>query len=96
VLDHLAHEEREVLPLLEHNLTRAQWRAFLHKERARRTPRERPEFLTWILDDASQQDTPAVLTEMPPPARLVYRWVLGPRYRAQHRWQIPSSPADRT
>ena len=90
VLDHLAHEEREVLPLLEQHLTRAQWRAFLHKERARRSPRERPEFLTWVLDNASEQDAAAVLTEIPPPARLVYRRVLRPRYDAQHRWQIPS------
>lgn len=94
VLDHLAHEEREVLPpLIEQHLTRAQWRAFLHKERARRSPRERPEFLAWILDDASQQDMAAVLTEMPPSARLIYRRVLRPRYDAQHRWQIPSPPA---
>jgi iron-sulfur cluster repair protein YtfE (RIC family) len=93
LLDHLAHEEREVLPLIEQHLTRAQWRAFLRTERARRSPRERPEFLTWILDDADQQDTAAVLTEMPPPARLVYRRVLRPRYDAQHRWQIPSPPA---
>jgi Hemerythrin HHE cation binding domain len=93
VLDHLAHEERDVLPLIEQHLTRAQWRAFLHEERARRSPRERPEFLTWILDDAGSQDTAAVLTEMPPPARLIYRRVLRPRYSAQHRWQTPSSPA---
>jgi hypothetical protein len=90
VLDHLAHEEREVFPLIEKHLTQAQWRAFLHKERSRRSPRERPEFLTWILDDAGEQDAAAVLTEMPPPARLVYRRVLRPRYDAQHRWQIPS------
>ncbi len=89
VLDHLAHEEREVLPLIEQHLTTAQWQAFLHKERARRSPRERPEFLAWILDDASEHDAAAVLTEMPPPARLVYRRVLRPRYEAQHRWQIP-------
>jgi hemerythrin-like domain-containing protein len=93
VLDHLAHEEREVLPLIEQHLTRAQWRAFLHKERSRLSPRERPEFLTWILDDAGEQDAAAVLTEMPPPARLVYRRVLRPRYDAQHRWQIPSPVA---
>lgn len=92
VLDHLAHEEAEVLPLIERYLTRAQWRAFLHKERARRSLRERREFLTWILDDASQQDVAAVLTEMPPPARLIYRRVLRPRYDGQHRWQIPISP----
>jgi hypothetical protein len=93
VLDHLSHEERDVLPLIEQHMTRAQWRAFLHKERARRSPRELPEFLTWILDDADHQDTAAVLTEMPPPARLIYRRVLRPRYGAQHRWQIPSPPA---
>jgi Hemerythrin HHE cation binding domain len=91
VLDHLAHEEREVLPLVEQHLTRAQWRAFLLAERGRRSPRERPEFLTWILDDASEQDAAAVLTEIPPPARLVYRRVLRPRYDAQHRWRIPGT-----
>ena len=28
-----------------------------------------------------------------PPARLVYRRVLRPRYDAQHRWQIPAATA---
>jgi len=93
VLDHLAHEERQVLPLIEQHLTRAQWRAFLRKERSRRSPRERPEFLAWILDDASEPDSAAVLAEMPPPARLVYHRVLRPRYDAQHRWQIPPAMA---
>ena len=93
VLDHLAHEERAVLPLIDRHLARARWRAFLHKERSRRSPWERPGFLTWILDDAGEQDAAAVLTEMPPPARLVYRRVLRPRYDAQHRWQIPSPAA---
>jgi hemerythrin-like domain-containing protein len=93
VLDHLAHEEREVLPLLEQHLTRAQWRAFLRKERNRRTPRERPEFLAWILDSAGEQEAAAVLAEMPAPARLVYRWVLKPRYEALHRWQTPGPSA---
>ena len=93
VLDHLAHEEREVLPLIERHLTRAQWRAFLLTERGRRPPRERPEFLVWILDGAGEQDAAAVLTEIPRPARLVYHWVLRPRYDAQHRWQIPGVTA---
>jgi hypothetical protein len=91
VRDHLDHEEREVLPLLERHLTRAEWRAFLLTERGRRSPRERPEFLTWILDDATEEDAAAVLAELPPPARLVYRRVLRPRYAAQHRWQISRS-----
>ena len=91
LLGHLAHEERDVFPLIEKHLTQAQWRAFLHQERGRRPARDRPEFLTWILDDASEQDAAAVLAEMPPPARLVYRRVLRPRYDAQHRWQIPAA-----
>jgi len=89
VLDHLAHEEREVFPLIERHLSQAQWRAFLHKERARLSPRERPEFLAWILDGANEHDAATVLAEMPRPARLVYRWILRPRYDAQRRWQIP-------
>jgi hypothetical protein len=94
LLDHLAHEEREVLPLIEQHMTMEQWRAFLHKERDKRSLRERPEFLTWILDDAGPQDSAAVLTELPPPARLVYRLILKPRYQAQHRWRIPGSAGD--
>src|SRR5262249_3786803 len=80
VLDHLAHEEREVFPLIERHLTRAQWRAFLRKERGRFRPRERPEFLAWILDGAREDDAAVVLAEMPRPARLVYRLILRPRY----------------
>jgi hemerythrin-like domain-containing protein len=96
VLDHLADEEREVFPLIERHLTRVQWRAFLHKERGRRPPRQRPEFLTWILDSAGEQDAAAVLTVMPPPARLAYRWILKPRYKAQRRWQIPKPDRSKT
>jgi len=90
VLDHLAHEEQVVLPLIEQHLSQAQWHAFLMKERGRRKPRERPEFLTWVLDDASEPDARAVLSELPPPGRLVYRRILRPRYEAQHRWLIPA------
>lgn len=90
VLDHLAHEEREVFPLIERHLTWAQWHEFLRNERGRRKPRQRAEFLAWILDDADEKDAAAVLAEMPPPARVVYRRILKPRYDAQRRWQTPS------
>jgi hemerythrin-like domain-containing protein len=84
---HLDHEEQHVFPLLGRHLSRREWRTFLLTERRRRPPRERPEFLTWVLDDASDEDTAAVMTELPRPAHLVYRWVLRPRYVAQRRWQ---------
>ena len=93
VLDHLAHEEREVLPLIEQHMTRAQWHEFLITERNRRPPWERPEFLGWVLDDAGERDAAAVLAQVPPPARLAYRWVIRPRHDAQHLWQVPASAA---
>ena len=85
--DHLDHEEQQVFPLLERHLSRGEWRRFLLTERRRRSARERPEFLTWVLDDASDQDSAAVLAELPRPAHLVYRRLLRPRYQAQRRWQ---------
>ena len=82
--DHLEHEERTVLPLLEQHLSRAEWRRFLVTERNRTPFRDRPTFLAWVLDDAEEEDREAVLRELPPPGRLVYQRVIGPRYRARH------------
>jgi iron-sulfur cluster repair protein YtfE (RIC family) len=87
VLDHLEHEETAVLPVIEKHLTRAQWRDFLLAERGRHTQRQRAEFLAWLLDDADPNDVKAVFTEIPRPARPVYRRILKPRYDAQRRWQ---------
>jgi iron-sulfur cluster repair protein YtfE (RIC family) len=84
---HLDHEEQRIFPLLQRHLSRREWRTFLLTERRRRSPRERPEFLTWVLDDASDEDAAAVMAELPRPAHLVYRFILRPRYLAQRRWQ---------
>jgi hypothetical protein len=85
---HLDHEERAVFPLLERHLSRHEWREFLVTERRRTPLRHRPEFLTWVLDEAGAADTEAVMVELPPPGRLVYRRFLRPRYLAKHRWQV--------
>ncbi len=84
---HLDHEEQRVFPLLQRHLSRREWRGFLRTERRRRSPGERPEFLTWVLDDASDEDAAAVMAELPRPAHLVYRLILRPRYLAKRRWQ---------
>jgi hemerythrin-like domain-containing protein len=87
VREHLDHEERTVLPLLERHLTRRDWRQFLITERGRRSFKERADFLGWVLDDADQPDRDAVMAELPRPAHVVYRLVLRPRYVSQRRWQ---------
>ena len=84
---HLDHEEQRIFPLLERHLSRREWRRFLDTERRRRPPRERPEFLAWVLDDATDDDAAAVMAELPRPAHVVYRRILRPRYAARRRWQ---------
>lgn len=88
VLDHLDHEERSVLPLVEAHLTDAQWYAFLRLERGKHSPRERVEFLAWVLDDAPAEHAAAVLRELPAPGRLVYRYIIKPRYDARRLWSL--------
>jgi Hemerythrin HHE cation binding domain len=96
VRGHLDHEERSVFPLLEEHLSGGEWRAFLRTERARRSARERPLWLAWVLDEAALTDTDAVLSELPRPARVFYRRVLGPRYRVEHHWRLDMPTTERS
>jgi iron-sulfur cluster repair protein YtfE (RIC family) len=94
LVDHLDHEERAALPIVRSKLTDADWHDFLHAERRRRPARERPTFLAWVLDDAAPADAAAVLHELPPPGRLVFHWVIAPRYRARRLWTTDDAPPD--
>jgi len=83
---HLAHEERDALPLIGTALTAAEWRAT-----GRRLGRENgisggSEFFAWMLDGASADEVTAVLAELPAPLRLVYRVAWRPRYAKVSRW----------
>jgi hypothetical protein len=82
---HLAHEERDALPLIAAALTAAEWRAI-----GRRLGREiglsgGAEFFAWMLDGATG-DQAAVLAGLPVPLRLVYRVAWRPRYAKVGRW----------
>jgi hypothetical protein len=92
VHDHLAHEERTVLPLVERNLTDAQWHGWLQTERRKSPPRERTTFLAWVLDDADTEDADAVLRELPPPGRFVFHRIIQPRYEARRLWSYEDAP----
>jgi hypothetical protein len=83
---HLAHEERDALPLIGSALTAAEWRAV-----GRRLGRENglaggAEFFPWMLDGVPADEVSAVLVELPPPLRLVYRMAWRPRYAKVSRW----------
>jgi hypothetical protein len=93
--DHLDHEERSALPLLEQHLSRAEWRAFLLTE-CRPIPAGPARFLGWVLDGANEPDTNALLAELPPPGRLVSRYPTRPRLHGQasygHGLVTPTRP----
>jgi hypothetical protein len=65
---------------------RTRW--VLLTERERRSVRERPRWLAWVLDEAAPTDADAVVSELPRPARVFYRRVLGPRFGAVHQWRL--------
>jgi hypothetical protein len=86
VRDHLDHEEREALPLVRRRLSDADWHQFLRTERRKRGRKGGAQFLCWVLDDATAADKAAVLGELPPPGRFVYRHLMKPRWDARDRW----------
>jgi hypothetical protein len=86
LLEHLDHEERDALPLVATHLSDAEWHDFLMTERRKRPPRERAEFLMWVLDDADPDVAEPVLRELPAPGRFVYHNVLRRLYERRKLW----------
>jgi hypothetical protein len=83
---HLAHEERDALPLIGNALTAAEWRA-MGRQLGRETGLAAgAEFFPWMLDGAPPDQAAAVLVQLPPPLRLVYRVAWKPRYAKVSRW----------
>lgn len=80
---HLAHEERDGLPLIGVALTAAEWRGVGFKIARRNGLSEGGEMFAWILDGA---DGGAALRTLPPPLRLLYKGVWKPRFNKTPRW----------
>ena len=96
---HLAHEERDGLPLIGVALTAAEWRGAGFKIARRNGLSEGGEMFAWILDgadiaaahgdaaaNAAHSDPAATLRTLPPPLRLLYRAVWKPRFDKTPRW----------
>jgi iron-sulfur cluster repair protein YtfE (RIC family) len=82
---HLAHEERDALPLIGTALTAAEWRA-VGRTIGVRNLRQAPEMFAWMLDGAPPEQAAAAVGQLPPPARLLYRTVWRPRFTRRERW----------
>jgi iron-sulfur cluster repair protein YtfE (RIC family) len=83
---HLGHEERDALPLIGTALTGAEWRRIGARIGRSNGLSGGTEFFAWMLDAAPPERAAAVLGELPPPLRLLYRAVWKPRYARVSRW----------
>jgi hemerythrin-like domain-containing protein len=82
---HLAHEERDALPLIGTALTVGEWRA-VGRRIGLRNLRRAPEMFAWMLDGAAPERAAAATDQLPPPARVLYRAVWQPRFARRERW----------
>ena len=83
---HLAHEERDALPLIGTALTAGEWRTVGMRLGRQNGLSGSSEFFAWMLDGIPADEVTAVLAELPPPLRLVYRLAWRPRYAKVSRW----------
>ncbi len=86
--EHLADEEREILPLIEQHLTPAEWHAVGQRGQAT-IPKGKMAlvFLGAILEEATPSETKRFLAELPLPARVLWRF-FGERTYAASRDRI--------
>ena len=83
---HLAHEERDGLPLIGVALTAAEWRGVGFRIARKNGLSDGGEMFAWMLDGAGREDAAATLGQLPPPLRLLYRAVWKPRFSKTPRW----------
>jgi len=83
---HLAHEERDGLPLIGVALTAAEWRAAGMKIARRSGLSDAGEMFAWMADGADPDEAAAAIGTLPAPARLIYRGIWKPRYGRTSRW----------
>ena len=82
---HLAHEERDGLPLIGVALTAAEWRGVGFKI-ARSNGLAAGEMFAWLADGADPDQAAVAIGTLPPPARLAYRAIFKPRYDRTPHW----------
>ena len=83
---HLAHEERDGLPLIGVALTSAEWRRVGFRIVRRNGLSAGGEMFAWLADGAERDQAAAAIGTLPPPARLAYRAIWKPRYARTARW----------
>ena len=86
---HLSHEERDAMPMIGEALSDREWRAVvagIHASVKSLRTSSVAEFVPWLTDGVPGRQAKAIGTILPPPVRLIYRWVWKPRYDRVSHW----------
>lgn len=87
LVEHLAHEEQDALPLIERYLGQAGWAEFGEYVReANGGLRGGATYLPWVLDGADSHVRAKFLAMLPAPARVLYSKMWEPAYRRHSPW----------
>lgn len=78
--EHLADEERDILPVVEQCVTISEWSELAEHGLASMPKSRRLVLLGYILEEASPEETVLFLGKLPPPVRLAYRLIGRPRH----------------
>ncbi|MGW4340487.1 hemerythrin domain-containing protein [Rhodococcus koreensis] len=84
---HLAHEEREAVPLIRETITAKEWQRISKDAMHDLTYREKADAAPYLLEGASEERVRVLLDMLPPPLRLMYRHRWNPRYLRVRRWE---------
>jgi len=83
---HMAHEERDGLPLIGVALSAAEWRGVGFRIVRKNGLSAGGEMFAWLAEGADPDHAAAAIGTLPPPARLVFRGLWKPRYDRTSRW----------
>lgn len=84
---HLAHEERDALPLIRSNVTHREWAALSKASVKTLSLGQISRLGPWVLDSAPPEDVRRVMQELPLPVRLLHRLWWNPQYHRARRWE---------
>ncbi|GAA2664663.1 hemerythrin domain-containing protein [Streptomyces aculeolatus] len=88
LVEHLDHEEKSALPLIQEVLTPADWRVFASRMRERQGLRGAAVYIPWITDSMPAAERERFLAHFPPPVRVINRRLWEPRYRKSGMWAV--------
>ncbi|WP_171166030.1 hemerythrin domain-containing protein [Streptomyces sp. I05A-00742] len=86
--DHMEHEEKSALPLIQEVLTEKDWDAFRRGMARAQGPRGAAVYVPWVCDGIPDEARHTFLSGMPAPVRLLNRAFWESNYRKKSFWSI--------